>query len=88
MWHFLRQVLGKFYRKNFYLDWICARGARCYRDSIGYHINAKRQKTTSHQFSKLSNFLKILRFFSKSGVTEIFHRSATNADPKAISIFI
>jgi hypothetical protein len=43
-------------------------------------ISLSRQKFTSHPFSKLSNLSKILRFFSKRGVTEIFRSSATKTD--------
>jgi hypothetical protein len=57
---------------------------RCIIGSIGYRINVNRQNLLPHSFSKLSNFLKILRFLSKSRVTEIFTISATKATTETI----
>jgi hypothetical protein len=57
---------------------------RCVIDIIGHHIIINRQKIAAHPFSKPSNPSKILRFFSKSGVTEIFSSSAVNAVSEAI----
>jgi hypothetical protein len=57
---------------------------RCIRGVAEHSVNANRQKIAERPFSNLSNPPKILRFFSKSGVTEIFRTSAAEADSEAI----
>jgi hypothetical protein len=56
----------------------------CIGGLVGYCINANRQNLALYLFSKTSKISKILHFFSKQGVTEIFSCSAVKADLEEI----